>query len=169
MGPPRAQRPSEPSPQPHLFRPWAPKPLQWSTPYHHRPFLTLPPPPQGQLNVAGHPCVAYDPTGFVFAVLLNLRSRSTLLLYDLKNFDKQPFVSIALEDPVLGTRSYPPRIPICTSLAFSNDGKWLLVGTSGDTHYVADAFEGTIVARLESEFHLFRPSFFPDSSWRRLV
>lgn len=102
------------------------------------------------MNVAGTPCVAYEPTGLVFAVLLNLRS--TLLLYDLKNFDKQPFLSVTLDDPILFARSYPSRVPIYTSLSFSNDGKWLLVGTSGDVHYIVDAFEGTLVARLESEY-----------------
>ncbi|KAL8279850.1 hypothetical protein RQP46_007700 [Phenoliferia psychrophenolica] len=102
---------------------------------------------QGLLNVAGTPCVAYEPSGLVFAVLLNLRS--TLLLYDLKNFDKQPFISVVLEDPILAQRSFPPRVPIYTSLAFSNDGKWILVGTSGDVHYIVDGFYGKIVARLE--------------------
>ena len=82
-------------------------------------------------------------------MLLNLRS--TLLLYDLKNFDKQPFLNVMLHDPILASRSFPPRVPIYTSLAFSSDGKWLLVGTSGDVHYVVDAFEGTVVARLERE------------------
>lgn len=106
-------------------------------------------PLQGLLNVAGHPCVAYDPSGFVFAVGLNLRS--TILLYDLKNFDKQPFLNIQIDDPVLHARSFPPRVPVLTSLAFSADGKWLLVGTGGDLHYIVDAFEGSIVARLECE------------------
>ncbi|GAA5874754.1 hypothetical protein JCM1840_000424 [Sporobolomyces johnsonii] len=102
---------------------------------------------QGLLNVAGHPCVAYDPSGSVFAVALNLRS--TILMYDLRQFDKQPFLSVHIDDPVLLERSFPPRTPIYTSLSFSNDGKWLLVGTSGDTHYVVDAFDGNLVARLE--------------------
>ncbi|ORY56807.1 WD40 repeat-like protein [Leucosporidium creatinivorum] len=102
---------------------------------------------QGLLNVAGHPCVAYDPSGYVFAVGLNLRS--TILLYDIKNFDKQPFLNIQIDDPILSQRTYPPRVPVLTSLAFSNDGKWILVGTSGDVHYVVDSFDGHIVARLE--------------------
>jgi COMPASS component SWD2 len=113
-----------------------------------RSALTLAP-SQGLLNVAGHPCVAYDPSGFVFAVGLNLRC--TILLYDIKNFDKQPFLNIQINDPVLSDRAYPPRVPILTSLAFSNDGKWILVGTGGDVHYVVDSFDGHIVARLESE------------------
>lgn len=134
MGPPRCQCPGpavSPSPSPLL---------------RNSHILKL----QGLLNVAGTPCVAYEPTGLVFAVLLNLRS--TLLLYDLKNFDKQPFLSVTLDDPILFARSYPSRVPIYTSLSFSNDGKWLLVGTSGDVHYIVDAFEGTLVARLESEY-----------------
>lgn len=105
---------------------------------------------QGMVNIAGSPCVAYDPSGAVFAVCLNLRS--TLLLYDLKNFDKQPFVNVQLIDPVLATRSFPSRVPILTSLKFSNCGKWILVGTGGDTSYVVDAFDGKIVARLEGTF-----------------
>ncbi|GAA6033555.1 hypothetical protein JCM8097_001453 [Rhodosporidiobolus ruineniae] len=102
---------------------------------------------QGLLNVAGHPCVAYDPTGTVFCVVLNLRS--TVMLYDLSNFDKQPFLSVHIDDPVLRERSFPPRTPIYTGASFSNDGKWLLVGTSGDVHYVLDSFDGNVVARLE--------------------
>lgn len=102
---------------------------------------------QGLLNVAGHPCVAYDPSGAVFAVVLNLRS--TVMLYDVKNFDKQPFLTTHIEDPVLSVRTFPARIPVYTSASFSNDGKWLLVGTSGDVHYVLDSFDGTVMARLE--------------------
>lgn len=106
--------------------------------------------PQGLLNIAGHPCIAYDPSGFVFAVALNLRS--TIMMYDVKQFDKQPFLCVHLDDPVLLSRTFPPRVPVMTSLSFSNDGKWLLVGTSGDVHYVLDSFDGSMLARLESEY-----------------
>ncbi|GAA5989856.1 hypothetical protein JCM5350_006589 [Sporobolomyces pararoseus] len=102
---------------------------------------------QGHLNVAGHPSVGYDPSGMVFGVALNLQS--TVLMYDLKNFDKQPFLTVHIEDPILKKRSFPPRVPIYTSISYSNDSKWLLVGTSGDTHYILDAYEGNVVARLE--------------------
>lgn len=73
------------------------------------------------------------------------------MLYDISQFDKQPFLCVHIDDPVLCKRTYPPRTPIYTSVSFSNDGKWLLVGTSGDVHYVLDSFEGTVVARLECE------------------
>ncbi|GAA5954082.1 hypothetical protein JCM8115_003306 [Rhodotorula mucilaginosa] len=102
---------------------------------------------QGLLNIAGHPCVAYDPSGTVFAVALNLRS--TIMMYDVKQFDKQPFLCVHIDDPVLPLRAFPPRTPVMTSLSFSNDGKWLLVGTSGDVHYVLDSFDGGVLARLE--------------------
>lgn len=36
-----------------------------------------------------------------------------------------------------------------TSLSFSSNGKWLLVGTAGDAHYVLDAFDGNLIYRLE--------------------
>ena len=36
-----------------------------------------------------------------------------------------------------------------TSLSFSSDGKLLLVGCSGGAHYVLDAFEGHLLAKLE--------------------
>lgn len=104
---------------------------------------------QGLLNIAGHPCVAYDPSGTVFAVALNLRS--TIMMYDVKQFDKQPFLCVHIDDPVLPLRAFPPRTPVMTSLSFSNDGKWLLVGTSGDVHYVLDSFDGGVLARLESK------------------
>ena len=107
---------------------------------------------QGLLNVAGHPSVGYDPSGLVFGVCLNLRS--TILMYDLRNFDKQPFLTVHIDDPILRERTFPPRTPIYTSISYSNDTKWLLVGTSGDTHYVLDAYDGNVVARLECMFGL---------------
>ncbi|CAH7677265.1 WD40-repeat-containing domain protein [Phakopsora pachyrhizi] len=103
---------------------------------------------QGVLNIAGQPCVAYDPSGMVFAIALNMKQ--TILLYDLREFDSEPFIARHIEDPVLSRVSYPPPPPhIFTSLKFSNDGSKLLVGTAGDTHYVLDAFNGDVLARLE--------------------
>ncbi|KAH9455069.1 hypothetical protein MJO28_012569 [Puccinia striiformis f. sp. tritici] len=103
---------------------------------------------QGVLNIAGQPCVAFDPSGLVFAIALNMKQ--TILLYDLREFDSEPFIAKHIEDPVLARISYPPPPPnLFTSLKFSNDGSKLLVGTAGDVHYVLDAFNGDILARLE--------------------
>ncbi len=93
--------------------------------------------------------VAYDPTGKVFAVAIN--ERSAVLLYDIRKFDQMPFLVVYLDDSAaLSKVSMPPRVPIITSLTFTSDSQYLLLGTSGDVHYVIDTFSegGQVVARL---------------------
>ncbi|EST05540.1 WD40 repeat [Kalmanozyma brasiliensis GHG001] len=105
--------------------------------------------PTGSMNIHGHPVVAYDPTGKVFAVAIN--ERSAVLLYDIRKFDQMPFLVVHLDDSVALSRvSMPPRVPIITSLTFNSDSQYLLLGTSGDVHYVIDTFSdgGQVVARL---------------------
>lgn len=71
------------------------------------------------------------------------------MLYDLRNYDKEPFsVFPVSDDSYLQNFSYPPRMPEFSKLEFSNDGKSILVGTTGGVHYVVDAFAGGIKARL---------------------
>lgn len=102
---------------------------------------------QGQLRIQGHPCVAYDPTGAVFAI--SIQERAAILLYDLRKFDHAPFLTVLLDDTAaLSQVMMPPRIPVVTYLSFSPTGKHLLAGTSGDVHYVLDAFQGHILFRL---------------------
>ena len=109
---------------------------------------------RGLLGVPNTPIVVYDATGMVFAVGINQYSR--ILLYDQANYDKKPFLTIALEDPTLALISYPPR-PICmTSMSFSLNGKYLLVGCSGNAHYILDAFDGSLMAKLEGHIGLER-------------
>ena len=109
---------------------------------------------RGLLNIPSTPIVAYDSTGLVFAVAVNHYSR--ILFYDHANFDKAPFLAITLEDPTLAQITYPPRIPYMTSLHFSSSGKYLLVGCSGNAHYILDAFEGHLLAKLEGHTGLER-------------
>ncbi|KIK96588.1 hypothetical protein PAXRUDRAFT_138130 [Paxillus rubicundulus Ve08.2h10] len=109
---------------------------------------------RGLLNLPAPPVVAYDTSGIVFAVAVNLYSR--ILLYDQANYDKAPFLTITLEDPTLALVSYPPRPIYMTSLAFSSNGKYILVGCSGDAHYIIDAFEGHLLAKLEGRIGLER-------------
>ncbi|KDQ53191.1 hypothetical protein JAAARDRAFT_39562 [Jaapia argillacea MUCL 33604] len=109
---------------------------------------------RGLLNLPSSPIVAYDSTGVVFAIAVNNYQR--ILLYDQANFDKAPFLVITLEDPTLSFVSYPPRAICMTSLQFSSNGKYLLVGCSGDAHYILDAFEGHLVAKLEGHIGLER-------------
>ncbi|KAF8223122.1 WD40 repeat-like protein [Tricholoma matsutake] len=111
---------------------------------------------RGLLTLPSNPIIAYDSTGVVFAVAVNHYSR--ILLYDQANFDKAPFLVITLEDPTLALISYPPRPIYMTSMAFSSNGKYLLVGCSGDAHYIMDAFEGHLLAKLEGHVGLERRS-----------
>ncbi|KAG8782217.1 member of Set1p complex, histone methyl transferase [Serendipita sp. 397] len=101
---------------------------------------------QGLLNLPYSGVVAYDTSGVVFAVALNLYSK--ILLYDTSNFDKEPFQTISVDDTALARISFPVRPLVMTSLEFSTNGKWLLVGTSGGTHYIMDAYDGYMLARL---------------------
>ncbi|EKM57768.1 uncharacterized protein PHACADRAFT_251605 [Phanerochaete carnosa HHB-10118-sp] len=109
---------------------------------------------RGLLNLPAPPVVAYDASGLVFAVGVNTYAR--ILLYDQANFDKAPFLVITLDDPTLALISYPPRPIYMTSLAFSSNGKYLLVGCSGNAHYILDAFEGHLLAKLEGPVGLER-------------
>jgi COMPASS component SWD2 len=109
---------------------------------------------RGLLSLPAPSLVTYDTTGVVFAVALNHYSR--ILMYDLANFDKAPFLTITLEDPTLARVSFPPRAIYMTSMAFSSSGKYLLVGCSGDAHYIIDAFEGHVLAKLEGHIGLER-------------
>jgi COMPASS component SWD2 len=102
---------------------------------------------RGLLALPSSPIIAYDHSGMVFAVAVNHYAR--ILLYDQSNYDKAPFLVITLEDPTLSLISYPPRLPLMTSMSFSSNGKYLLIGCSGDAHYILDAFEGHLLAKLE--------------------
>lgn len=51
-------------------------------------------------------------------------------------------------DVVLAEKSQPPPKPVFTSIAFSNNGNYILVGTSMDVHYILDAFTLSILRRL---------------------
>ena len=102
---------------------------------------------QGSLRIKGHPVVAYDPSAAVFAIGLN--ERSVVLLYDVRKFEQNPFLTINLDDtPALSQVSMPPRVPVITSLRFNQTGQYILIGTAGDVHYVADSFSGQVVFRL---------------------
>ncbi|KAI0292112.1 WD40-repeat-containing domain protein [Russula brevipes] len=109
---------------------------------------------RGLLSLPAPSLVAYDSTGVVFAVAVNHYGR--ILMYDHANFDKAPFLTVTLEDPTLARVSFPPRAIYMTSMAFSSSGKYLLVGCSGDAHYIVDAFEGHVLAKLEGHTGLER-------------
>ena len=109
---------------------------------------------RGLLHLPSSPLVAYDSSGVVFAIAINNFSR--ILLYDMNAFDKEPFLTLVLDDPKLVKVSFPPRPIYMTSLSFSSNGKYLLIGTSGNAHYIMDAFDGKLLVRLEGHIGLER-------------
>ncbi|ORY86136.1 WD40-repeat-containing domain protein [Protomyces lactucae-debilis] len=101
----------------------------------------------GLLHIPSPSLAVFDPTGQLFAVASH--RLGSILLYDLRNFDKEPFSTFTLTDDLfLNKFSFPPRMPEWTKVDFSNDGKWLLVGTRGEGHYILDAFTGEMRFRL---------------------
>lgn len=102
---------------------------------------------QGLLHIPAPSLASFDPTGQIFTVTSH--QTGAIMLYDLRNFDKEPFSTWKLsDDQFLQKFSYPPRMPQWTKVEFSNDGKYVLVATDGEAHYVLDAFSGELRFRL---------------------
>lgn len=101
--------------------------------------------PQGKLKLATPYLVAFDPTATVLAIAS--QSTSSVLLYDFRNYDKSPFSTFDLA-PYEEMYTPTTRGRAWTRLEFSNDGKFLMVGTDHHGHFVLDAFEGTVKAFL---------------------
>ena len=108
----------------------------------------------------------------IFAVAS--RDLSSILLYDLRNYDKEPFSTFSIsDDDYLSQFSYPPRMPEWARVEFSNDGKQILINTmDSGAHYVLDAFTGEIKHRLRG-FKAYAPTgltagdacFTPDANY----
>lgn len=102
---------------------------------------------QGLLHVPAPSLATFDPTGQIFTVTSH--DTGAIMLYDLRNYDKEPFSTWTLaDDAFLSKFSYPPRMPQWTKIEFSNDGKHLLIATEGEAHYILDAFSGEMKFRL---------------------
>lgn len=56
---------------------------------------------------------------------------------------------MTIDDPGLDKLASPRPPVYMTSLEFSNNGKYILVGCATNVHYVLEAFTLQIVARLE--------------------
>lgn len=88
--------------------------------------------PAGSIDLASS-LVAFDPQGMVFAVV----KEYSLLLFDLKNYDKSPFLEIPLPD------THPLQ-----KIEFSNNGKFILVSSNINKNYIIDAFLGQLLTTL---------------------
>ncbi|CDH51128.1 wd repeat-containing protein 82 [Lichtheimia corymbifera JMRC:FSU:9682] len=96
---------------------------------------------QGVVHARGRPTAAFDPEGLIFALGVD---SSTVKMYDLRAYESGPFATCEISD----TYYYPKGLPDWTSLKFTNNGKHILLSTSGQTHYILDAFSGNIIQRL---------------------
>ncbi|KAF2838199.1 WD repeat-containing protein-like protein [Patellaria atrata CBS 101060] len=96
---------------------------------------------QGELKLHSAYLAAYDPSATVIAIASP--PTQSVLLYDIRNYDKPPFASFDLAE--LGEKYSPKsRGRDWTRLEFSNDGKSLLLGTNGPGHFILDAFDGAL-------------------------
>ena len=101
---------------------------------------------KGQIPKIATPYLAaFDPSATVIAVAS--QSTSSVLLYDFRNYDKLPFSTFDLA-PYEEKYTPSTRGRAWTRLEFSNDGKYLLVGTDYHGHFVLDAFDGSVKAFL---------------------
>lgn len=101
--------------------------------------------PQGKLKLATPYLVAFDPSASVIAIAS--QSTSSVLLYDFRNYDKAPFSTFDLA-PFEEIYTPSTRGRGWTKLEFSNDGKFLMLGTDYHGHYILDAYDGTVKAFL---------------------
>ncbi|GFZ43382.1 hypothetical protein JCM24511_01102 [Saitozyma sp. JCM 24511] len=94
-------------------------------------------------DLGGSVIAAYDNTGEVIAVAC--ADTQIIMLFNTSAIDSGPFFHGRLDDPVLATISQPPPKPVFTSISFSNNGHYILLGTSSDVHYVLDAYAETVL------------------------
>ncbi|KAK9471316.1 WD40-repeat-containing domain protein [Dipodascopsis tothii] len=91
----------------------------------------------GLLTIPQPALVAFDPAGVVFAV--GCEYTGEVLLYDLRNYDSEPFAVFRVE-----------AAGPWTKLEFSNNGKYVLVATAAGAHLCLDAFSGELLMRCSA-------------------
>ncbi|KAI9743856.1 MAG: member of Set1p complex, histone methyl transferase [Claussenomyces sp. TS43310] len=102
----------------------------------------------GKLLLAQPYLAAFDPSASVIAIASE--AAQSVVLYDFRNFDKEPFATFDVLQHAPELRSMSTT-KCWNKLEFSNDGKSLLVGTSGHGHFVLDAFDGSLRSYLSRQ------------------
>ncbi|KAF2468845.1 WD repeat-containing protein-like protein [Lindgomyces ingoldianus] len=95
---------------------------------------------QGLLRLHAPYLAAYDPSATVIAIASP--PTHSVLLYDIRNYDKAPFATFDLLD--LEQRFLGPQGGDWTKMEFTNDGKSLVISTTGTGHFILDAFSGEL-------------------------
>ncbi|EPY52937.1 Set1C complex subunit Swd2.1 [Schizosaccharomyces cryophilus OY26] len=93
---------------------------------------------QGLLNVSSPVVAAFDATGLIFASVSERKYK--ISLYNIKTFDSRPFQEIPLT-------FLPPHVSI-SNIEFSTDGRYILLTTGNDYHYVVDTYSGQELLRV---------------------
>ncbi|MFH4976743.1 hypothetical protein AB6A40_003452 [Gnathostoma spinigerum] len=93
---------------------------------------------QGLMHVPSRPVAAFDPEGLIFAVGINSK---TVKLYDLRSFDKGPFVNF--EVPAENSSAE------WAGLRFSPDGRQILITTNGTALKILDSYSGNLLHTLQ--------------------
>lgn len=102
----------------------------------------------GKMFLANPYLAAFDPSANVIGIASP--AAQTILLYDFRNFDKEPFATFDMLDH--SHEVTPGNTSVSwNKLEFSNDGKSLLVGTSGQDHILLDAFDGSLKGYLHRD------------------
>ncbi|RMD41341.1 hypothetical protein DV735_g3770, partial [Chaetothyriales sp. CBS 134920] len=101
--------------------------------------------PQGKLKLVTPYLAAFDPSGVVMAIASP--ATSSILMYDVRNFDKAPFQTI---DTAEYEDKFAPSTVgrAWTRLEMSNDGKGLLLATDYHGHFVFNSFDGALTSFL---------------------
>ena len=81
-------------------------------------------------------CIAYDPSGLVFA--LGNPENFEIGLYNVRQLKNGPFLTMKVD----------PKFSQWNKLEFSNDGKYLLLASSVGKHLILDAFDGSQLFEL---------------------
>jgi COMPASS component SWD2 len=104
---------------------------------------------QGKLNLTSPYLATFDPSATVIAIASP--TTSSILLYDVRNYDKPPFATFNLNDE---EQLYTPNSinRDWTKLEFTNDGKSIVLGTEHAGHFVLDAFTGGLRAFLRRDY-----------------
>jgi COMPASS component SWD2 len=90
----------------------------------------------GLLKTPDTPCVAFDPTGILFAAAVG---KNLIKLYAMSGFDKGPFATFHINGPPFDV----------VSLSFSPDGKFILASTTQNQIFLVDSFSGNLVKAFE--------------------
>ncbi|KAG9129903.1 hypothetical protein Leryth_007001 [Lithospermum erythrorhizon] len=88
---------------------------------------------QGLLHVQGRPATAYDDQGLVFAIAFG----GYIRLFDVRKFEKGPFDIFSTGGDVSDANV----------VKFSNDGRLMLLTTSGGFIHVVDSFHGNLLSQ----------------------